>query len=137
MARKLLILARETGAKLELDNIKIESLLPFGSESIESVEDFLEHLTKIDDNMKSRLEKAKSENKKLRFIGKFEDGKASVALEAIGKEHPFYELQGSENIIAFHTDRYSDPPLVIKGTGAGAAVTAAGVLGDIQQCLVK
>ena len=137
VARKLLILARETGAKLELDNIKIESLLPFGSESIESVEDFLEHLTKFDDNMKSRLEKAKSENKKLRFIGKFEDGKASVALEAIGKEHPFYELQGSENIIAFHTDRYSDLPLVIKGTGAGAAVTAAGVLGDIQQCLVK
>ena len=86
---------------------------------------------------KNPKQKAKSENKKLRFIGKFEDGKASVALEAIGKEHPFYELQGSENIIAFHTDRYSDPPLVIKGTGAGAAVTAAGILGDIQQCLVR
>jgi aspartokinase/homoserine dehydrogenase 1 len=137
VARKLLILAREIGVELELDNIHIESLLPFGSESIESVEDFLKHLTKFDNDMKSRLEKANSENKKLKFIGKFENGKASVALEAIGLKHPFYELQGSENIIAFHTNRYSDPPLVIKGAGAGAAVTAAGVLGDIQQCLIR
>ncbi len=135
VARKLLILARETGAELELEDIKIESLLPQGSESIESVDAFLAHLANFDDEMKTRLENAENKDQKLRFIGKFEKGQASVSLQAIGREHPFYELQGSDNIIAFQTARYPDQPLVIKGAGAGAAVTAAGVLGDIQNCI--
>jgi len=137
VARKLLILVRETGAKLELEDIKIESLLPLGSKSIDSVDGFLKHLAQFDAEMKLKIEKAEAEGQKLRFIGKFLEGIASVSLQLVGPEHPFYELQGSDNIISFRTKRYPNQPLVIKGAGAGAAVTAAGVLGDIQQCIVN
>lgn len=137
VARKLLIMARETGAELELDDIIIESLLPAGSESIDSVEGFMEYLAQFDDEMRAKIEEAELSESRLRFIGKYENGDASVMLQEIGREHPFYELQGSDNIIAFRTRRYPNQPLVIKGAGAGAAVTAAGVLGDIQQCLVS
>jgi aspartokinase/homoserine dehydrogenase 1 len=130
-------MARETGAELELDDIIIESLLPAGSESIDSVEGFMEYLAQFDDEMRAKIEEAELSESRLRFIGKYENGDASVMLQEIGREHPFYELQGSDNIIAFRTRRYPNQPLVIKGAGAGAAVTAAGVLGDIQQCLVS
>ena len=137
VARKLLILARETGAELELEDIIVESLLPTGSESIDSVDGFLKHLGQFDGEMRVKVKEAEAQNKRFRFIGKYEDENASVSLQKIGREHPFYELQGSDNIIAFRTRRYPNQPLVIKGAGAGAAVTAAGVLGDIQQCLVS
>ncbi|MBT4307727.1 MAG: bifunctional aspartate kinase/homoserine dehydrogenase I, partial [Candidatus Marinimicrobia bacterium] len=137
VARKLLILARETGAELELEDIIVESLLPTGSESFDSVDGFLKHLGQFDGEMRVKVKEAEAQNKRLRFIGKYEDKNASVSLQKIGREHPFYELQGSDNIIAFRTRRYPNQPLVIKGAGAGAAVTAAGVLGDIQRCLVS
>ena len=137
VARKLLILARETGAELELEDIIVESLLPNGSESIDTIDGFLKHLGEFDDEMRAKVKEADAQDKRLRFIGKYEDKNASVSLQKIGREHPFYELQGSDNIIAFKTQRYSIQPLVIKGAGAGAAVTAAGVLGNIQQCLVN
>jgi aspartokinase/homoserine dehydrogenase 1 len=122
---------------LELEDIIVESLLPTGSESIDSVDGFLKHLGQFDGEMRVKVKEAEAQNKRLRFIGKYEDENASVSLQKIGREHPFYELQGSDNIIAFRTRRYPNQPLVIKGAGAGAAVTAAGVLGDIQQCLVS
>ncbi len=135
VARKLLILARETGAEMEISDIKIESLLPEGSDAFDSVNDFLDHLSQFDGEMKAQVEAADGCEEKLRYIGKYENGEASVSLQSVSSDHPFYELQGSDNIIAFRTKRYSDQPLVIKGAGAGAAVTAAGVLGDIYQCL--
>ncbi len=137
VARKLLILARETGTELELDDIKVESLLPPSSEAIESVDSFIEHLSKYDNDMKTMVKDAEAKQFKLRYIGKIEDGKAYVSLQEVSRAHPFYELRNSENIFSFRTERYFDQPLVIKGIGAGAAVTAAGVLGDIQQCLKR
>ena len=77
------------------------------------------------------LEKANTEGKVLRFIAQMEGGKATVSLQAVGQDHPFYSLSGSDNIIAFTSERYKERPLVIKGPGAGAEVTAAGVFAEI------
>lgn len=135
VARKLLILARESGANMELADVAVESLLPPGSASIESIDGFFDHLSQYDKDMKTMAGKSERENKKLRYIGKFENGTASVSLKKVGTDHPFYELQGSDNMVAFRTARYPHQPLVVRGAGAGAAVTAAGVLGDIYNCI--
>ena len=132
VARKLLILARETGAELEISDIKVESLLPEGSWKEESVETFLKLLSKFDDSARERVEKAKREGKVLRYIGSYENGKAEVSLQALDLDHPFSNLSGSENIVAFHTERYNRHPLVIKGPGAGASVTAAKLFTEIK-----
>ncbi len=135
VARKLLILVRETGFELALSNIQIETLLPEGSDKLKSIEDFITHLSKFDGEMKSRLENALSNGKLLRYVGKFDGKHAGVSLMKTEKQHPFSTLEGSENIFIFKTNRYNNQPLIIKGHGAGASVTAAGVLSDIQTCL--
>ena len=134
VARKLLILARETGLTLEMKDIEVESLLPKGSEKHNTVEDFLEYLSQFDEPMSTRLKSLQKVGKVLRYIGSIEGGKAKVSLQEVGPKHPFYSLTGSDNIIAFRTRRYDGQPLVIMGAGAGAVVTAAGVFGDILSC---
>lgn len=131
VARKLLILARETGLQLELQDIKIEQILPVACLKAKSVEDFFRELRKNDTLFEKRREAAASRNAVLRFIAKLEGGKASIRLEEVSAAHPFYNLSGSDNIISFTTDRYKDRPLVVKGPGAGAEVTAAGVFAEI------
>lgn len=130
VARKILILAREAGYSLEFNEIENESFLP--EECMNgSVEDFYKALTKYESHFKSLLEKAKNEGTILKYVAEFKDGKAKVGLQHIASESDLFHLYGKDNIVIFKTLRYSEQPLVVKGAGAGAEVTASGVFADI------
>ena len=131
VARKLLILARETGLELEMKDIKIEPILPPSCIKAKSVDDFFKAMEKDDAVFETMRSKAEKNNKVLRFIAMLHDGKATICLQEVDATHPFYSLSGSDNIISFTTERYQDRPLVVKGPGAGAEVTAAGVFAEI------
>jgi|TARA_Y100000031_G_scaffold5993_1_gene7304 aspartokinase/homoserine dehydrogenase 1 len=131
VARKLLILAREMGHGLELADIPIENLLPQGSDGAESVEEFLDYLADFDDDFEKKRVYAEESKKVLRYMASFEDGRADVGLREVENDHPFASLMGSENMIVFTTEHYRKHPLIVRGPGAGASVTAAGVLSDI------
>jgi bifunctional aspartokinase / homoserine dehydrogenase 1 len=131
VARKLLILARETGNLLEMEDIEVENLVPESCRQAESSEEFFTLLKENADYFQEKLDLAKSEGKKLCYIASLENNKAVISLEAVDSNHPFYSLSGSDNIISISSKRYSQRPLVIKGPGAGAEVTAAGVFADI------
>ena len=134
VGRKILILARETGAKLELSDVSIENLIPDSIDENIGVDDFLKKLSNFDDQFLKRYQKAKKQNQVLRYIASWNGMKAKVKLKAVGIENQFYHQSGRENFIVFKTTRYNEIPLVIKGHGAGAEVTAAAVLGDILIC---
>ena len=129
--RKMMILARDAGYQIEEKDVELGAILPESCFKAPSIDDFYEELKKSDSYFNELKEKAENENKVLRYIGKLEDGKASVNLEFVDASHPFYNLTGSDNIISFTTERYKFNPLVIKGPGAGAEVTAAGVFADL------
>jgi aspartokinase/homoserine dehydrogenase 1 len=129
--RKLVILARESGIPLEPETVEIESILPESCRAAESVDDFFVELEKADDHFAELVRKARDEGKVLRMIGSLEGEQARVALEAVDSDHPFYTLSGSDNMIVFTTDRYRERPLVVRGPGAGAEVTAAGVFAEV------
>ncbi len=131
VARKILILARECGAQLELEDIDIEPFIPKKYLSIENVNDFLNTLSQYDPIFKQKLIQVEKENKKYSVIATFEEGKAKVSLQTINAKHPFFNVKGSDNIFLFKTERYNDFPLIIKGAGAGSEVTSAGVFADI------
>jgi aspartokinase/homoserine dehydrogenase 1 len=128
--RKILILSRETGVEMEIDEIQNNSFLP-ESCMLGSVSDFYKELEKQEPHFKKLYETAVKEDKKLKFVAKFENGKASVGLQHISKEQDLYHLYGKDNVVLFYTNRYSQQPLVIKGAGAGADVTASGIFADI------
>ncbi len=129
--RKMLILARDAGYPLEERDVSIESMLPPSCLAANSVEEFYAELEKNAAYFENMKNEAASKNQVLRYIGKLEDGKVEITLQMVDDSHPFFALSGSDNIISFTTDRYKDRPLVIKGPGAGAEVTAAGVFADI------
>ncbi|MDF1548696.1 MAG: bifunctional aspartate kinase/homoserine dehydrogenase I [Bacteroidales bacterium] len=129
--RKILILARESGAKLEFDEIENEGFIPAELFKKEKSEDFLEALKNNKGHFEQLRKKAEEADKKLRFTAIFEDGKASVGLLAVGKESPYYQLDGKDNIVMIYSERYKEQPLIVKGAGAGAEVTASGVFADI------
>jgi aspartokinase/homoserine dehydrogenase 1 len=129
--RKILILVREAGIKMEFDDIEVKDILPKACFEVDTVEDFFELLKNDESTFQEMLSSAQSENRKLRVIAKYEDGKATVELQAVDSTHPFYNLQGTDNTVALYTDRYVSQPMVIQGAGAGAGVTAAGVFADI------
>jgi aspartokinase/homoserine dehydrogenase 1 len=131
VARKLLILARETGMKIELKDIQIDGILPASCLRAPSVQAFFVELKKNNHLFEAMRAKAAKNNKVLRFIASLDKGKAKISLQDVDSSHPFYNLSGSDNIISFTTDRYTDRPLVVKGPGAGAEVTAAGVFAEI------
>ena len=131
VSRKILILARESGYKLEFDDISKNHFLPNESIKAESKEDFLLSLKKNKEHFNTILNNAKSKDSRLKFVAKLDKGKASVGLEAVKNDHPFYNLVGSDNITVFYTERYKDSPLVVKGAGAGGEFTASGVFADI------
>jgi aspartokinase/homoserine dehydrogenase 1 len=129
--RKILILARDAGYPMEASDIHIESILPKSCLEAETVEDFYKAMKAEDAYFTILKQQAEDEGKALRYIGKLEDGKAAITLQMVGDDHPFFIMSGSDNIISFTTDRYKDRPLVVKGPGAGAEVTAAGVFADL------
>ncbi|QXV66374.1 bifunctional aspartate kinase/homoserine dehydrogenase I [Mucilaginibacter sp. 21P] len=129
--RKILILARDAGHEIEEADVSIESVLPKACLEAKTVEDFYAALKAEDAFFTDLKNRAESEKKVLRYIGKLENGKASITLQMVDENHPFYMLSGSDNIISFTTDRYRERPLVVKGPGAGAEVTAAGVFADL------
>ena len=131
VARKILILIRESGYQMEIEDIKNNSFLPAECMSTTNNDDFFKSLITYKSHFENLLAEAKSKESRLKFVATFENGKASVGLEFIPKESPFYNLEGKDNIVQFYTDRYIDQPLLIKGAGAGAAVTASGIFADV------
>jgi aspartokinase/homoserine dehydrogenase 1 len=129
--RKMLILSRDAGHAMEPEDIELENMLPAACMEAESVADFYEQLKASADYFNGLKAKAESSGKVLRYIGKLENGKVNISLQMVDDTHPFYMLSGSDNIISFNTDRYIDRPMVVKGPGAGAEVTAAGVFADL------
>jgi len=128
--RKIMILAREAGEKMEMTDIENEAFLP-ASCFEGSVQDFYNEMEKQESHFKKLYEAAKAENCKLKFVASFDNGKAKVGLQHIPSDSDFYHLYGKDNLVLFYTERYPEQPLVIKGAGAGADVTASGVFADI------
>jgi len=131
VARKILILARETGLPLEIKDVELKPLINQECENAESIPEFFKELLNMNQYFEAKKIAAQKENKVLRYIATLENKKAKVSLEAVGSDHSFYSLSGSDNMISFATKRYNNTPLVVKGPGAGAEVTAGGVLADI------
>lgn len=135
VARKLLILARETGLPLEFSDIEIEGVLPKGFSDGMSKEEFLKILPQVDAEFAQRVQKAKAEGKVLRYVGSITGNKCRVAIEAVDENHPLYKVKDGENALAFFTRYYSPIPLLLRGYGAGTDVTAAGIFADILRTL--
>lgn len=128
--RKIMILARESGEKTEMEDIANNSFMP-ASCMQGAVDDFYKAMTTEEAHFKALFQAAEKVGKKLKFVAQFDNGKASVGLQHIGPEHDLYHLYGKDNVVLFYTDRYSEQPLVVKGAGAGADVTASGVFADV------
>ncbi|HTM92737.1 MAG TPA: bifunctional aspartate kinase/homoserine dehydrogenase I [Flavisolibacter sp.] len=128
--RKIMILAREAGEQLEMEDITNNSFMPESCMQ-GSVEDFYAEMERQEAYFKKLYNEAASQGKKLKFVASFENGKAAVGLQHIDPAHDFYHLYGKDNIVLFYTNRYVDQPMVVKGAGAGAEVTASGVFADI------
>jgi hypothetical protein len=128
--RKLVILAREAGYKVEKTDVEKHLFIP--DEFFEgSIEEFWKNLPQLDADFEARRKQLDAEGKRWRFVATFDHGKLSVALKEVDSTHPFYNLQGSNNIVALTTERYREYPMLIQGYGAGASVTAAGVFANI------
>ncbi len=130
MIRKLVILTREAGYKIEQSDVEKNLFVPDALFE-GSVESFWERLPGVDADFESRRKVLEQEGKRWRFVAKMELGKASVSLQEVEKGHPFYNLEGSNNIVMLTTERYKEYPMQIQGYGAGASVTAAGVFANI------
>ncbi|MEP1033188.1 bifunctional aspartate kinase/homoserine dehydrogenase I [Ekhidna sp.] len=129
--RKLLILIRESTYEMEMDEIEITSFLPKSCTDSVDLDDFYHKIEQEEPYFKAIFEKAKAGNSRLKLVASFQNGKGRVALEEIPETHPFYQLEGKDNVVLFYTTRYAEQPLVIKGAGAGAEVTASGIFADV------
>lgn len=137
VARKLLILARLTGADLELDDIQVESLLPSAEWAELSLEEFWSRLPELDEPFGDRMASAGEQGRVLAYLGSWRDGTGRVGLEAVEPDHPCARIEGTDNLFAFTTRRYGEQPLVVQGPGAGPQVTAAGVYSDLLRALAE
>jgi aspartokinase/homoserine dehydrogenase 1 len=130
VARKVLILARESGYVMEMQDIKINRFIP-DTFFQGTLDDFWQNISQLDDEFEQKRIKLVAEDKKWRFVARFENGIAEVGLQEVDSKHPFYDLEGSNNLVIYTTERYQQFPMLIKGYGAGASVTAAGVFADL------
>lgn len=135
VGRKLLILARQIGLKMDMHNVKVENLVPNQLRKGQFTKSFFQKYSKYDEIMKRRLEKANAKGAVLRYVGSLQDNKAFAGIVEVPKGHMLASTKGSDNIIAFTTQRYSKTPLVVQGPGAGADVTAMGVFSDLLKLL--
>lgn len=135
--RKLLILTREAGYSKEIEEVTFESFLPEAVSKVESVDAFYGVLRENENFFKEMYDQAQAENAKLKVVARFENNQMSVALQRVTSDSPFYHLDGKDNIVALYTDMYSPEPLIIKGAGAGAKVTASGVFSDVMYVVNK
>ena len=131
VARKTVILAREMGYKVEVSDLEVTSLVPKELQDVPLAE-FLDKMELMDENLLNLYKEAASKNQRLRYVGQVaSDGTCHVALTSYDVSHPFAQSKGTDNVVAFTTDRYSTQPRVIQGPGAGPAVTAGGVFADL------
>ena len=130
VARKILILARESGYNVDMKDVIINKFIP-DSYFEGSLEQFWENINQMDSIFENERKRLEAENKKWRFVARFENGTAQAGLQEVGLHHPFYDLEGSNNVVMYTTERYNEYPMFIKGYGAGASVIAVGVFADI------
>ncbi len=135
VARKLLVIARETGLNLELNDIQLTPVVPQELAEITDANKFLAALPSVDQSIKELVEQAQKENKVLRYIGSIENSQCKVEIQAVDNNHPLYNIKDGENALALNTNYYDPHPLVIRGYGAGATVTAAGLFTDLLRTL--
>ena len=131
VARKILILARESGVQMNLEDIENTPFLSESGLKSNTVDDFYETLVKDEAHYQNLYASAKEKDCQLKYVAQFNNGKANVSLQEIPQGHPFYNLEGKDNIVMFYTQRYPEQPMIIKGAGAGADVTASGLFADI------
>jgi aspartokinase/homoserine dehydrogenase 1 len=131
--RKILILARVSGYKMELNEIKNNGFIPEDCMNTDTLAEFYAKLDEHEETFKKLYTNAHSKGERLKYVATFENGAAKTGLESFGPDHPFYNLGGKDNIVLFYTNRYDEQPLVVKGAGAGAAVTASGIFADIMK----
>ncbi|MBV7268093.1 bifunctional aspartate kinase/homoserine dehydrogenase I [Winogradskyella luteola] len=131
VARKVLILARENGAAMEIEDIEVEPFLTKANLASTSVDDFYETLQQDEAHFQKLYASAEAKNCQLKYVAEYDNGKAKVGLQEIPEGHPFFNLEGKDNIVMFYTQRYPRQPLIVKGAGAGADVTASGLFADI------
>ncbi|MDR1226301.1 MAG: bifunctional aspartate kinase/homoserine dehydrogenase I [Prevotellaceae bacterium] len=129
--RKILILGRESGYPLEREDVVVATFLPVSCFETPDIDSFFAAVEKLDADFEQRRKALYAQGKRWRFVASLENGKAGIGLQEVDASHPFFNLQGSDNIITLYTERYNALPMVIKGAGAGAAVTASGVFADI------
>ncbi len=135
VARKLLILAREAGMSIELEDVEVDQALPPGFDDSGSVDEFMDRLPQADEYFTQLLDKARNEGKVLRYLGEIVDGKCQVKIAAVDSDDPMFKIKDGENALAFYSRYYQPIPLVLRGYGAGTEVTAAGVFADVMRTL--